>query len=324
MPARSITMTALLLSACAFDPATEIAEAPLAGAGGAGCPLWGCGENTAQVGDYSFHELDLLGDFNDAGVRIRRFVDAGGVERPIDVRGTRLRAYDHAAKTWITGAALAGSTLQLESSSGDHFGLLLYEVGTTDLWVGPSASIETYRFRYQGAGGVEDLCGGWAILTRGDRYDAATKRVTAIGVGNTGGWFNVACAATAMSKLALLRLTTATQDADHLSTWDDRTAALKAITADVCDTGRSFTANHEPLLYEDHRGWFTIDTDDVVTYEAIWRPDGAVCLDVPRYIDKDPKIAEAIEAECGNLPPCGKLLGDKWQAEGLFLTASPE
>ena len=155
-----------------------------------------------------------------------------------------------------------------------------------------------------------------AIVFEGDRYDLGNKTIRefdkraplAAGAadgeeGSGAAWFNLACAGTAAAKMHLLNQTRAGvlyQYPDPVparsTTIAQRQAVLKMLTADYYGNGQSFTVNGRPLLYTDSEGWFpfrdwvTVDVEDqgaIASIEAVWGPDGAVCLDTPRMASID-------------------------------------
>jgi len=158
---------------------------------------------------------------------------------------------------------------------------------------------------------VEHICNGklssdddlWkthhasAIVFEGDRYDADNKTVSEL-TDKEVGWFNLACAGTAPYKMHMLRHTKAgsiTPDGtDRTTTIPQRTAMLKAITADYCGDGRGWTGDGTKLYWTDARGWFQYPSANIVAepdskgIEAIWGPNGALCLNTPRRLPEPP------------------------------------
>jgi ADYC domain-containing protein len=111
-----------------------------------------------------------------------------------------------------------------------------------------------------------------AIVFTGDHYDAFHK------VGpQAPGWFNLACFGTAAAKMHLIRHTqvgAARAANGPIPTFDQRTAMLRAITADYCGDGRSWTADGTPLWWTDEgqRLPLNIQPDFTKTMQS-WTPD---------------------------------------------------
>jgi hypothetical protein len=134
-----------------------------------------------------------------------------------------------------------------------------------------------------------------AIVFEGDRY---TDDKTVSEIAADKGWFNLACAGTAPFKMHMLRHTKAgsvTPDGTPRSTTlPQRTAMLKAITADYCGDGRGWTGDGTKLWWADAQGWFQYPSADITTapdskgIEAIWGPNGALCLNEPRRLPEPP------------------------------------
>jgi ADYC domain-containing protein len=136
-----------------------------------------------------------------------------------------------------------------------------------------------------------------AIVFEGDRYDPDNKTVSEMSSAAVG-WFNLACAGTAPYKMHMLRHTKAgsvTPDGTPRNTTiPQRTAMLKAITADYCGDGRSWTGDGTKLWWTDAQGWFPnpmtniIGAPDSKGIEAIWGPNGVLCLNAPRRLPEPP------------------------------------
>lgn len=261
-----------------------------------------------------FHELNLHGASNAAGfavVGIRK----GNTPYDLEVKGSTLTAHPRTANgSPLTGAALVGLVLDLRDASGDAYALQFAAAGATTYWAGSPDVVPVYSLTYTGAVQhmPQPLCTAGlneAILFTGDRYDAARKTVTATGA-PTEGWVNIACAATALAKLYLVRHTEASQQVP--TTRAERQAMLKMFTADVCGDGTSFTVHGQPLLWADAKGITRFGaTPDA--HEAVWNETGAVCMDQPRR----PELADAITARCGPLPRCTA------QSRGHVTSANP-
>jgi hypothetical protein len=173
-----------------------------------------------------------------------------------------------------------------------------------------------------------------ALVFSGDRYDRVRKTVSSTPPGEA--WFNLACAGTTMAKMHLLRHTAAgsfnRQGLDRSTTLDERQAMLKMLTADYCGDGRSFTEDGHHLEYADAGGWYTNPWGPFngrgTSFEAIWGPDGAVCLDTPRLVIKDEIVCDPLKRELplNRPPPCAdlkKLAKLGWKALGHVASANP-
>jgi hypothetical protein len=69
--------------------------------------------------------------------------------------------------------------------------------------------------------------------------------------------------------------------------------------------------------------------DALGSYEAVWGPDGAVCLDTPRRDDDAPGYRTVIADHCKSvgheLPTCSELgvFPNAWQPSGRYSSANP-
>ena len=254
----------------------------------------------------AFHELNLDGLPNQVGLAIVRVARAG-TQYVLEISGTSVVARPGDSRLPVlSGRDLVGLQLHMRDSVGARSVIEVAGVGSTTYWAAPLESVPTYRLTYTSAthSNPQPLCtanGNDAILFSGDRYDAERKTVTATGTA-TAGWFNIACAGTALAKLHLTRHTEASQIVR--TTAVERQAMLKMFTADVCGDGTSFTVHGQPLLWAD-ANHLTAFNRPAASLEAVWTDRGAVCLDTPRR----PELADAIAAHCGALPRCTSQRG---------------
>ena len=262
----------------------------------------------------AFHELNLRGLPNAAGfslVGARR----GGDSYSLDVVGSSVVAHPRAPQApALTGSDLARVKLELRDATGGRFAIQIAGVDETTYWAGPAETLPTYRLTFTSATHPvpQPVCTAGeneAFLFAGDRYDADRKTVTATGPA-TAGWFNIACAGTALAKLHLTRHTEASQVVK--TTVVERQAMLKMFTADVCGDGTAFTVHGQPLLWADANHLTSFATR-AASLEAVWTDQGAVCLDTPRR----PELAAAIASRCGPLPRCTNQ-------RGYVISANPQ
>ncbi|MCA9674158.1 MAG: hypothetical protein H6708_22005 [Kofleriaceae bacterium] len=356
-PIHCSLLVAALAPACVAsdlgDPSTSTTTAAvgLPGGGGKGygdgtnCPSWGCGTNSPVIGPWNFHELDVDGEANAAGLKLVAMVLNGNAYRP-EVVGAELIGHSLDEQSYPSryGVDLAGATLRVEAPDGTYDIRIAAVEYVTRYWVGSPDLNYTYELEYTGpdqmdyqpvchnppvrSGAFPHALG--ALLFTGDRYDAARKLVISSEPDETRGWFNIACAGSALGKLHLNRHTTAGSTSDDKSTREQRQSMLKMFVSDVCGTGRPFTHAGEPLHYENADGWMTLDGTEA-SYEALWDADGALCLDEHRLeADPDyPDIRKQIDEECElvghELRPCDELDGfpDAWQKLAYLLSANP-
>ena len=150
-----------------------------------------------------------------------------------------------------------------------------------------------------------------AITFEGDHYDAEHKQVWETEPKE--GWFNFACAGTAVAKMHMLRHTRAgsivPSGPAKATSLLQRTAMLKAITADYCGDGTAWTGDGTPLQWTDSGRWFPTPPLNLAAMEhlglieAVWGPDGALCLNTPRRQTKVPGLVY-VEPPPGTTPAC--------------------
>ncbi len=312
----------ILIALCAacVEPVTESEVSQ-----GLRCPTWGCGTNSPTVGDgFLFDELDASGVTpNRGGVRIVKAwaSDGRGVSLRVERHSLIATAFD--GSRIYTGDAVIGMVIRLHHDTYGDYELLIENVQLQALtfWAGTAEAVPAYTIKSRKVGelsfkeyackydvlaadprwtGVEHA----AIMFQGDRYDPDAK--TVYETPSTDPWFNLACAATAPAKMHLMRHTRAgsflaSGSMAYDTTIKERTAMLKMFTADYCGTGKSFTVDGQPLVYDDSNHWYR-DATGYSTQEALWSSEGAICLDdPPRLYTK-----REVDAACGRvLPACG-------------------
>jgi ADYC domain-containing protein len=114
---------------------------------------------------------------------------------------------------------------------------------------------------------------------------------------------NFACTGTTLSKLYLMRHTTASRPASRPVPVSQRQAMLRMLTADYCGIGMPFTHNGVPLSFGT-RGWGTFahyDLNAREPLEAIWTDHGAACIGQPRLATEHPY--REIVSHCAIAPP---------------------
>lgn len=316
------------------------------------CPEWGCGENSPVMGPWRFHELDVNGAPNAEGIVLLDFQKDGVSYHPEILDGSQLIATSMSQT--LTGTALTGGYLRVLTQGGTtlgavyHINIVKVSAQASSLvrfWFGRPTSIETYQLTYSGPGGggttaEQPLCNSppdstpttgpvgqsWvqpleAILYSGDRYDAAHKLVTASSYSTSGGWFNIACAGSALAKLHLTRHTTAGSGPGYTATAAQRQAVLKMYVSDLCGTGHAWTRKGTPLHWTNAPQWSQLDGTEFA-HEALWTDGGALCLDEHRLgalFDN----ASGFLGEC-TLPACPQVaLGATLPLGAYLLSAVP-
>lgn len=299
---------ALALAACVDAPETGVDEAAVVNGDGEACPKLGCSSNSAFLGPTEFHELEETGTYESNGLYLRGLVKNGVTYRP-DVTGTVLVGWRFTfvggllMVQQISGSALVGAELVVKNADGSvEYRIRIASASTSQrYWQAPTeATINTYELNWQQVkpmttdfvpvctnppnAEVEDgsIANRYeAILFAGDRYDTRTLTVTASTPAEAGNWFNIACAGNVMAKLALNRHTSATASSQVTTTKSQRQAMLKMYTGDFCGTGSAFTVSGTPIRWWSNTG-LTSKPIPLVSKEAFWDEDGALCLDVYR------------------------------------------
>lgn len=334
---RSLLLLCCLASCASEDFSTISFEA--------NCPEEKCGSNSTVIDGVYFWEAKL--NVMSQNVILLGFenLPAGAVK--LDVDRDRLVAVNAA------GQPMSESIEHSRLRFGVNNQTYLVEIARVNHEVHYLANdnhelIETYRMVYHSlitddykplcetkvegqVDAIED-----AIVFEGDRYDPDTRNV--IHGADTKGWFNIACLDGAPAKTHRLRATMATTPPAPKIDTGRFQAAFSMWSADYCGDGTAYTVPGEPLLVKDRAdsispSWsWGPKTKQPSSYEAVWGPNGAVCLDTPRRADNyEGNLAADVRAYCHEvrqiwLPPCtdkdGNLTLD-WKSAGYYLTANP-
>jgi hypothetical protein len=279
------------------------------------CQPNGCGLNGVWLGrELAFRTLNLpVGAFpstpNEAGISIVAFRDKHNKELKLDVQGQQLFGSPGGKVDEVVGAHLLLEKTMDTSGTPRTYDLTIESVDTTTpFWAGciPSgndsdecqmapAAVNTYTFTAMASDGCQvavcspEMTGdyneltGSAVIFRGDHY-TDTYDVSK----ESGPMFNIACVRSDLYKLHMLRHTSAARSPGHDSGFPQRQALLRMLTADYCGIGHPFTKNdtairfqlRDPVYSPTAASHYVIGGTD--TQEALWTPDGALCISSPR------------------------------------------
>jgi hypothetical protein len=290
------------------------------------CSTWDCNKNHPQLTGFPVPELHEGGESNEQQFRIVSF-QKGATTYQLDVTGGEIRGLDAGGTPLLLGPAVIDGIITVTNGLrtwyiqiADYTYALQYWDGTGQI---PAYHLVYWRGNIDGHPVWDDVCKeppspgtepGWpvgyetyALLIDDERYDRKTIEVKDDDA-DAQGWFNIACAGTALAKMVLLHLDpkipapTSTMPSLYYTTKAQRTATLKMLTGDYFGTGYSFTEGGQDLWWTSKMGWHPLvlpqNPDDP---EAIWTDTGARCLTIPRLLDEypgdngEPSIAEQIE-----------------------------
>ncbi|WP_428261539.1 ADYC domain-containing protein [Haliangium sp.] len=316
-----------------------------------------CGTNTGKIYDKIMGWLSETPGVAEVDGFSLRYLEkkSGGLSQTYNLRVAegRLQGFQDGV-LMLDNEQLEGAFFTLERN-GDFYNVFIDDV--MDITTPDGVKVPAYKLRYKldapalpdGRPVTEELlCPNWkyaevdelvgpgegaySIIIHGERYPNDGLDAADIMTGtNADGWFHFACASTALFKMVMVGHDPKVTDplAPGYSTTAQRLATLRMFIADYCGTGRTFTVTGEPLIWggpaDPEKFFFGLNPK---LRETIWTPDGAHCLDVARYADKDPWIYFGIFAECGALPPAcsadpGAGVFAAWPADAVWATYSP-
>jgi hypothetical protein len=287
----------LAMTVAACDASPDRDEASFRGGGDWGCPTCTF-SNSPVFGTFPIDHY-LVGHPQSASTELwlTGLENPAGVQYPARVDAQELVAQTPAGD--VKGGALQGWSLVFDDG-GTQRRVRVSAFEQHPDWV-DGQSIPTYGLAYRESS--EDpyvnVCPGIGadetsvVLIADELYDIEAKTVEP---GQTG-WVTMACRGHAIMKMKFMGHD---PNDDYGSSWEQRQAALKMITADYCGGGHAFTTVGQPLVWIDELGNFPPELlPSIDAVEAKWSEDGALCLDQPRYVT----ISE-VEAYC-KLPACG-------------------
>lgn len=327
-------MCAVVLAGCMASspdqPSTDDAQYTVKGTGK--CMPSVCGSHSPALLECTYFSLlSSEGVANDQDVRIISVHRADGTAMRLIADLDRLRGVHP-----TTGAPLAEhgqleGTVIIAMMGTATRTITIEHVALADerFWVGAFSRVEAYDLAYTPATGVGAPQHVRAIAFTGDLYDPMTKQVS-VGPA-TEGWINFACKDSTLYRQHLLGHTEAAQTRLGIATTlAKRQAMLNALTMNACGTGRTWTADAEPLTLTESQLLLPSSSPYQVapaTYEAIWKASGAVCVNVPRLATSAAMVTEtlaAMSAECGApMPPCTSAMLANWQLYGEVVTGNP-
>ncbi len=354
----TMTRTILAMTVAMASAACAVEEVAISTAASESlCPMFICGENAPTAGDnLIFDELDLFGRPNHAGVALIG-ANLGSTGEPVwlEIWGDELYAFGFWTWAWYSGYALIGTEIHLQRvPTGELFDLRLadYNRQTVRFLAGSNDLVPVYDFQARLASDPNKLfhvCNNallatdetWsglphhALMYRGDKYDHSKKVVPN---DPADGWAFLACNGSAATKMQLYRHTYSggfpsgrpEGSPVFMTSLDERTALLKAITDDFCGTGApQFTVAGTRLAFATAREpWrFPSPYPSVRSIEALWGPTGALCIDEPRLAAAGWPRAD-VENACGRqIPWCGSPApgtpDPSWPWFSYVLTANP-
>jgi hypothetical protein len=315
------------------------------------CAIILCGDNAATAGDgILFDEVDLGGAQNYSKVSLIRAELRG---RPVEV---------HIERDWLSAVDIDDPTITYDHSKlidleiefrydlsdveSERIDLRVFDVDEHSVHYmsgDRTQIIPAYYLKARRSSRSDEffeIChdmlletdpmwtgpGHYALMFRGDRYDPIAKRV--LSNDPTTGWSFIACNRSAASKMHMWRHTYAGgvdergEPTRDMTNDKQRTALLKAITADYCGLGApQFTETGTPLAFATalEPTALPFPHASINSYEAVWDATGAVCIHKPRLLDRAPDIA----ATC-SIRPCteGDFLPG-WERSYRVITANP-
>ncbi len=232
------------------------------------------------------------------------------LEERLHVEGTKLHV-TQADGSALSGADLIGRDVSFDLPGGRAVTLRIAAV-TPDPQV-PSGEILLYRFLFQNE--ADDtwraLCPpapdgrqvGFALSGEWDangRYRPQADEVTLV------------CASSAIGKCLRMGYRLWGEAADGTPNHLYHQACTRAVRADYCGDGTSYTRDGTPLRLGDRIGVLHADDSADALFEGLWGADGALCLARPRL--PDTHGLDDLVAAC---PRLESKVGDACRAEQL-------
>jgi len=305
-----------------------------------GCSPLACGTNSPQIDHYGVFDFSIdPNTYNAQGFAVWGLIQ-NNIAYDLVVERGQFVGKQYGIPV-LTGAALTGAQIVLQNKSGAQYLISVQRVGSVNEVVRPFNPVTTYMLQWDivitrqlhapvqggnyyetplGSGKPDAVCpngpenaGTWeetggmqrwdSVVFEGDRFNPNDLTV---GHKWDNRWWNIGCNLHLLAKLRLTRNTIHTA-----LTWQNEQAALKALAADYCGTGRSFTYSGEPLVWRDENGASSMKFFGTpLDLEARWDETGARCVGSPRLLRTSnpqaaidfPDLLQAIKDECALAP----------------------
>lgn len=281
------------------------------------CPPNLCGVNSDLAGSISF---DSKGGIANAGMRLIASYTPDGEEINMRVIRADLEL-DPAEGETLVGEALVGSRFEFEDvETGELTYVYLdgYDANSLVSYNKPSITYSSYYFTYRHEDESEDmrrpLCGDFpwgeqnvdvgtidplnALMVQSEAYDWRGRPVE--GEIDNFQWVTLGCMGGAYAKKVLMGYDPH-HPAPEDTSLDENVTMLRMLTGRYCPEGDFNTVPGTPVYWQNDRGWQTNDPSVQTELEAIWGPEGAICLNTPRAVERS-----VIEGEC-SIPSCDGL-----------------
>lgn len=296
----ALSILGLLAPACvdeATDPGAH--EFRTTAGGGSGCG--GCTLNSPRGNDFHVPELDLAGSSNDDGIRLMGLIDLNDYGRDLRVNGDELVAVDANNQPVASAAGLVGYRIWLRNKNDEDRYIYIRGHQSVSPEANPTETISLYALAYQDpvTGRFKNLCPenvddpGAATITviGGERYRVETDDP----VIDSPDWITIACKQQAIYKMKLLGYSPHIPLGNDVSSVDQRKATLHMIRAAYCDDGESYTEQGTPVNWYNYGD--TIGSQQAaLVFEAVWGPDGALCLSNQRRPEMNVSCAATLPA----------------------------
>ncbi len=242
--------------------------------------------NSPSINNTPFDYIVPMGSNNVGMKMVGGFIGLNYYSVGVDPATERFYFYDlNDQDVYFGGADLVGAKIvfELQGSGGQVVHLEVLDVDTNvGSWATGAPPQTFYRASYFNQGVPTPICQGsnsdaqWFTLISDELYDPVTHAISP-----ANGAVTVACVGQAAAKMKLFDYhPRGTKGA----TPDQRLATLRMITADYCGDGTSFTEAGVHVAWRNLGGEVQPPYGEH-TMEALWGPNGAICLGTPRVAE---------------------------------------
>ncbi len=273
--------------------------------------------NGAGLSDINLDVVNTNGT-NTTGIKLRHGSTQDGMtfQLAVDASSERFVGVDvnNPGLTVVSGAGFIGSKIVLEMPNNGQTVLLQitdYDANIPS-WATNGKTATAYRAHYVGnQNTLQPLCptanpdNQWFTLIRGETYgqdNSIVARPDSV---------TLACVGEAAAKMKFLDYG---PNGKRKASETERSATLRMITADYCGTGNNFTTSGMQVAWRNNDS-SVLPPFKESALEAMWGPDGALCLDQPRHA-----TLEQVFEHC-ELPACE---GNEFVEGVLWRTMLPE
>lgn len=212
----------------------------------------------------------------------------------VEIVGTQFQVVA-ADGEWLTGQRLVGMQLNVADQRVESSTVRIDNVLSDPRDTAGDVTLYQFSVRNKLTGAWENLCAADADGFAGGFPLGGTWAPTGEHKASEHA-FSIACTSGVRAKCVRLGYKPWKAGPDGKSLWDLHQACTRMLRADYCGNGTPHTRNGTPVEVYDSLGIQTPTPGSALSLEAVWGPDGALCVRKLRLAD--PVTPDALRSSC--------------------------